>query len=369
MTICTICWRQCVANFAWVSFTITAYGPQAFSDFLIDPANQGNVVEFDTETECLSQVYAASIDGCVADHIVGATLSWRNQWSDQLAPLPTKINEGILYILFSKASVSSATIAKLNSSMGEIRDSGRWSEIAINYLDPILIAMTTESKWYKAIDYLGTVAFAISGLLLAYRERFSVFGAIVLAALPAAGGGIVRDLIVGRMPVAFVRSPEYALIILGVVVFGYLVINTYERFRAVSSDDNRVHLFGERTVEVFDAMGLASFTVTGVAVAVASNIHPLWLWGPVLAVLTAAGGGMIRDVVRGKLEQSALKSALYAEIALFWGCAISIFLTVMGEGVTPIIIFSAILITMVAAFVTRIVVYLMGWTAPLYQRL
>jgi polar amino acid transport system substrate-binding protein len=206
--------------------------------------------------------------------------------------------------------------------------------------------------------------------MLAVRERYSVVGALVLAALPAVGGGFLRDLLVSRVPVGVVRTPLYVELIVGTVLAGYLLLRigrilegSSHRVAGLSAPARRL---GQHTVAFFDSLGLASFTVTGVAVAVGSNVQPLWLWGPLLAVLTAAGGGIVRDVVRGQIEDSSLKVSFYPEVAALWGFALSAFLAEMGEELTAGALFWAVLVTIAGAFATRMLAYWRGWKAPAY---
>jgi hypothetical protein len=69
------------------------------------------------------------------------------------------------------------------------------------------------------------------------------------------------------------------------------------------------------------------FSVIGVIVAVESGASPLWLWGPLLAMLTGAGGGIMRDVIRADSNMPSLKGEFYAEVALIWGFLFSLFLS------------------------------------------
>ena len=79
-------------------------------------------------------------------------------------------------------------------------------------------------------------------------------------------------------------------------------------------------------ITFFDALGLSTFAVVGVIVAVEAKIQPLWMWGPLLAALTGAGGGILRDVIRADADNPGLKGSFYAEVALIWGLVLSLFL-------------------------------------------
>jgi polar amino acid transport system substrate-binding protein len=346
------------------------YGPPRFDAHLTAPENAEFVIPSSSDRECFLKLLAGEVDGIVMDRTVAATIAWRNGWLDDVEELPMVVNQDHLFVLFSKASTSQTQLEAFNQSMVRLRDEGSFGRIVLAYLHPILIAMTTESNWFFAIDVLGTVAFAVSGLVLAIRERYSVLGALVLAALPAVGGGLLRDLLVSREPVGAVRTPLYAELIIGTVFAGYALVRIERR---IARSDERFASFagharwlGQHTVAFFDSLGLAAFTITGVAVAVGSNVQPLWLWGPLLAVLTAAGGGVMRDVVRGRIEESSLKGAFYPEVAVLWGFALSVFLAAMGADLTAGSLFWAVVATITGAFLTRMLAYWRGWRAPAY---
>lgn len=104
----------------------------------------------------------------------------------------------------------------------------------------------------------------------------------MLAALPACGGGILRDLVLGRAPVGFARTPLYLALILATVGLGYLVFLLIDCLPEPTKHSRRARLARHTAlaIEVFDALGLASFIVTGVVVAVEMEKSPLYLWGP-----------------------------------------------------------------------------------------
>lgn len=182
---------------------------------------------------------------------------------------------------------------------------------------------------------------------------------MVLGSLPAVGVGIVRDLLCGRDPVAFVRSDVYLPLILAVVGIGWVVVNSGV-LHAKNDGDAQLARQGERLVEFWDAIGLASFTVTGVAVALSQGLEPLWLWGPLFAALTAAGGGVIRDVVRSK-PAGTLTTSFYAEVAILWGLALSVWLTLQGVELAAGHFSIAAVLTVLGAATTRMVAWHTGF--------
>ena len=88
-----------------------------------------------------------------------------------------------------------------------------YRRIAAYYALPVLINQSLDSDWFRALVVMGTIAFALSGVVLAATGQYSLFGALILATLPALGGGIIRDLLLQRDPIGVVRSPEALLIV------------------------------------------------------------------------------------------------------------------------------------------------------------
>jgi polar amino acid transport system substrate-binding protein len=112
---------------------------------------------------------------------------------------------------------------------------------------------------------------------------------------------------------------------------------------------------GARLIEVFDAIALAAFTVVGVVVVLDTSAQPLWLWGPIAAVLTASFGGLMRDLFRHDRVIANLRGELYPEIAAVWGLALAIFLEWEGERLQPDEIKVGVIVTILGAFLTRMV--------------
>jgi uncharacterized membrane protein YeiH len=157
------------------------------------------------------------------------------------------------------------------------------------------------------LDLTGTFVFALNGALTAVRAaRLDVVGVVTLGMMTALGGGVIRDLVIGNIPPATFRDWRYFALAVG----GGLVAF------ALSKLLNRL----ETSITVFDAMGLSVFAVIGTAKAAAFGlgIGPTLLLG----VVTAVGGGTIRDVLIGQIP-TVLRSELYAIPALV-GAAVTV---------------------------------------------
>jgi polar amino acid transport system substrate-binding protein len=110
--------------------------------------------------------------------------------------------------MLSRASETPQMLSRLNGAIDELRSSGELRRIADYYALPVLINQTIDSGWFQIFGFMGLVAFALSGVVLAYEGQYSVFGAVMLAILPAVGGGVARDLLLQREPIGIVRNPR-----------------------------------------------------------------------------------------------------------------------------------------------------------------
>ena len=130
------------------------------------------------------------------------------------------------------------------------------------------------------LDYLGTIAFAVTGASKAIAHKADIFGIIVLATVVGVGGGVTRDVIFGRFPTAF-SDPIYVGLTVGV---GIVMFFLYIKFKKQMS----IWL-------VFDAVGLGVFSILGASIAYhvdGLNFLPMLFGG----MITAIGGGILRDV-------------------------------------------------------------------------
>jgi uncharacterized membrane protein YeiH len=154
------------------------------------------------------------------------------------------------------------------------------------------------------IEVLGTIAFALSGAIVAIQNRYDIFGIAVLSFVTALGGGIMRDIILGSLPpVAFV-IPVYFFTALITSVLTMVV------FKIIRKDP-----FKNKKIEfifyIFDSVGLAMFTISGVNIAIASGYLGNGFLVTFLGVLTGVGGGVLRDVL-ARRRPVILRKHIYA---------------------------------------------------------
>jgi polar amino acid transport system substrate-binding protein len=332
------------------------YADPRVNAFIADPANSDHIVPVATDADNLRNLLAGHIDGYLADRIAATTTAWRRGEGYRIEQHPLQFSTDIHFML-SRATQTPQMLARLNSAIDQLHASGELRRIADFYAVPALINQTLDSRWFRVMAFVGTVAFALSGVVLAYGGGYSLFAALILAALPAVGGGVVRDLILQRDPIAMVRNPESLLIIFGTVLAGLVAIRAMSALqpkRLAAFLKSRVD-YGTLLIEVFDAAGLAAFTVVGVVAVLDSSAHPLWLWGPVAAVITGSFGGLMRDLFRHDRMVANLRGELYPEIAAVWGFILAMFLEWEGERLQPDEIRLGVIVAILGAFLTRLV--------------
>lgn len=352
-----------------------SYTPAALREFIAAGTKTGMVAEVETPGELVHALAdARSIDAFILDRLAGETAAQQKSNHQRLEPvaLPAECSLDIC-LMFSRKTVPPALVARFNENLAEMKRTLRYGQLVRFHALPILLSMTVQKPWFLAMDLIGVLAFAIAGTLIARKENYSVFGALFIAALPTVGGGLVRDIIVGRRPVAILRSPLYLTTIITVVLVGFVISKISDRFhrgRAGSQVWEPSVVFGrlDYPLEVCDALGLAVCVIIGVIVAVETRAVPLLLWGPILAALSGCGGGILRDVVRARAGNPILTTSFYGEVAFIWGLLFSIFLRWETWRLDPVEVSIAVVVTFIGAFLTRMVVVHRRAKSPSFGR-
>jgi polar amino acid transport system substrate-binding protein len=344
------------------------FGQPALDAAIERLARDGRIVPVQSEQENFANLLEGRIDGFLADRLNAATaaLAAGLKFSAQETILPGTTP---VRFLFSRQTVDPDTVQRFDAALADMESDGTIRQIIHGYMIATVIGYAFDSILVRSIEIIGIIAFAISGVLIAVRERFSLVGALVLSALPAVGGGVLRDLLVDRHPLAVMSTPLYLCLVGGTVLAGFGIIRLAGLARNRGWQIARHRLASNPAMfrnlhEFSDAIGMSVFTVSGVAVAVTMDATPLWLWGPILAMLTAAGGGILRDIVRQSGSVSSLKDEFYAEVPLIWGFLLSVFLLTRPTQLVPEQVGLAITCTVIGAFVTRIVVVVFGLRSP-----
>lgn len=163
------------------------------------------------------------------------------------------------------------------------------------------------------IEILGIVAASISGALVAMERGLDLFGVYVLSSATALGGGIIRDLIIGRTPPVAIRDPEFFIVtFIGTTIF-FIITNLSSSFFKRMNIGSIRFLFN-----LSDATGLGIFCVIGVNAAYSFGYSDNRFLAIFTGVITGIGGGMLRDLLANRTPV-VLRKEIYALAALV-GC-------------------------------------------------
>ncbi|GAB4516358.1 MAG: trimeric intracellular cation channel family protein [Allomuricauda sp.] len=162
---------------------------------------------------------------------------------------------------------------------------------------------------YLTIDILGTIAFAISGVLVAMEKRLDLFGVLIIAFVTAIGGGTLRDLLIGNTPVGWMHDLTYVITIFISVVFAIIFVNKLKYLR--------------KSLFLFDTIGIGLYTMVGVEKGLEAQLLPIMC--VFLGTMTACFGGVIRDILCNEIPV-IFRKEIYATACILG--ALSYFLIV-----------------------------------------
>ncbi|MFD0797066.1 trimeric intracellular cation channel family protein [Maribacter chungangensis] len=156
--------------------------------------------------------------------------------------------------------------------------------------------------FYLVIDILGTIAFAISGVLVAMEKKLDLFGVLIIAFVTAIGGGTLRDFLIGNTPVGWMTTPVYLITITATVIATILFVKQLRYFR--------------KSLFLFDTIGIGLYTMVGVEKGLIAGLSPVMCI--ILGTITASFGGVIRDILCNEIPV-LFRREVYATICILGG--------------------------------------------------
>lgn len=163
-------------------------------------------------------------------------------------------------------------------------------------------------------NYVGTVAFAASGVLKGIKHKLDIFGITLLAVITALGGGILRDILVAQIPDVLI-NPEGLYI--AIITSGIMWLFT-KKYEKIKYQEKKMKLYKLITTSnlIFDSIGLAAFTLIAANKSVSLELNTVTTG--ILAVVTGVGGGIIRDLLVTETP-IVLREDIYAVLAFGGG--------------------------------------------------
>lgn len=155
---------------------------------------------------------------------------------------------------------------------------------------------------FYLIDILGTIAFAISGVLVAINKKMDLFGIFIIAFVTAVGGGTLRDLLIGSTPVSWMMDMTFTYVILASAVFAIIFRRKINYLRT--------------SLFLFDTIGIGLYTVVGIEKGMHAELHPIICIA--LGTMTASFGGVIRDILCNEIPV-IFRKEIYATACILGG--------------------------------------------------
>lgn len=156
--------------------------------------------------------------------------------------------------------------------------------------------------FFQVLDILGTIAFAISGVLVALNKRMDPFGVLIIAFVTAVGGGSLRDVLIGIQPVSWMTNMTYVYVIFGATVFAIVFKSKLNYLR--------------KSLFLFDTIGIGLYTVVGIEKGIMVGLHPIICIA--LGTMTACFGGVIRDILCNEIPV-IFRKEIYATACILGG--------------------------------------------------
>jgi uncharacterized membrane protein YeiH len=203
------------------------------------------------------------------------------------------------------------------------------------------------ANFISAVEVLGVLAFALSGLIEAKRKGLDIVGVAMVTAVTAFGGGTLRDILLNRRPLFWVENDWWIWVIIGLTVAALLLLRT--RHLAIT----------ERAMKWPDAIGLGVFAASGTQIAL--DLNKSAIIAVIMGVLTSVIGGVVRDLFTQQIPRAFSDHEPYAAVA-FVGCWFVVFASWMNvDPIWSVAIGAAFTIGL------RILVMIFGWRVPAWR--
>lgn len=196
-------------------------------------------------------------------------------------------------------------------------------------------------------EVIGTLAFALSGLIEAARKRLDLVGMFIVSGLAAFGGGTLRDILLDRRPFFWVENEIWVWILI-VICLGALL---FLRARHIEPT--------ERAMQWPDAIGLGAFTAGGTQLALTAGVPAVI--SVIMGVLTAIFGGVLRDIVVNEIPKAFSDHVPYAVIAFAGGWV------VVGLNLLSVEAFVAVAVGAIFTIALRVIALLLRWRLPIWK--
>ncbi|MEY4451410.1 MAG: hypothetical protein RLZZ380_531 [Actinomycetota bacterium] len=199
----------------------------------------------------------------------------------------------------------------------------------------------------QILEIIGTVAFGASGLIAAARKKLDMVGVVLLVLVTAFGGGTLRDILLDRHPFFWMQNEIW------IWLLAALAIGTQFLVKARNVE------LSAKAIDWPDAIGLGVFAASGTQIALTAGHSALI--ASIMGVITAAFGGLIRDVLVAEIPGLVNDHQLYASLAFVGGLFIWLLEYLKVDSTI------ATLTGAITIIVIRIIAMRLGWKLPAWR--
>ena len=199
----------------------------------------------------------------------------------------------------------------------------------------------------QILEIIGTVAFGASGLIAAARKKLDMVGVVLLVLVTAFGGGTLRDILLDRHPFFWMQNEIW------IWLLAFLAIATQFLVKARNVE------LSARAIDWPDAIGLGVFAASGTQIALTAGHSALI--ASIMGVITAAFGGLIRDVLVAEIPGLVNDHQLYASLAFVGGLFIWLLEYLKADSTI------ATLTGAITIIIIRIIAMRLGWKLPAWR--
>lgn len=199
-------------------------------------------------------------------------------------------------------------------------------------------------NYLQFFDYAGVAVFAATGALAASRKQLDIVGFVFFAAITGIGGGTLRDLLLGKLPVFWIQDPGYIAVCVLIAMIVFFLAHLIE--------------YRYRLLLWLDAIGMSAYCVMGTMLGLEAGISAYA--SIVMGMMTATFGGIFRDLLSGE-ESVILRDEIYITASLLGAVTYVVMASIPLD--RPFTIFVAVSL----AFLLRGAALFFGWTIPRYK--
>lgn len=200
------------------------------------------------------------------------------------------------------------------------------------------------STLFDLLDFAGTIAFAVSGALIAMNKKLDAFGVFIICFVTAVGGGTLRDVLIGKTPVMWMHNLIYVYIIIATFFITILFRKHLDKLR--------------KSMLFFDTIGLGIFTIIGLKKGLAIDLHPIICIA--LGTMTASFGGVIRDILCNEIP-AVFREEIYATACIIGGV---LFFMLLNLGVEENL---NVILTTLCIIAIRFISIKYKWSLPKFK--